>query len=129
MARGILLLSALLFAGFGAAFTLFPHRLAATVGIQLTTSVARTDFAATYGGFELGFAVFLAICASRPAWVRPGLVASGCAIAGFASVRLVGILIAPELSLLMVGVLIFEAAGSALSFWALSFRGGRAAPE
>jgi hypothetical protein len=138
--RAILLLSALVFAAIGFSFTFFTRPMAQLVEIHLATDVARTDFTATYGGFALGFAVFLATCATQAAWrnarpgvpedwkerrpgvpedwVRPGLIASGCALSGFASVRLIGIVTSAELSPLMLSVLIAEAAGSALSFWA-----------
>jgi hypothetical protein len=118
MPRAILRLSALVFAALGLSFTFMTRFMAEIVEIQLDSDLARTDFAATYGGFELGFAVFLAICSTRPEWVRPGLVASGCALAGFASVRLIGMLMSAELSWLMLAVLIAEALGSAASFWA-----------
>jgi hypothetical protein len=130
--RAILLLSALVFAAMGLSFTAFTQPMARLVEIDLESEVARTDFAATYGGFELGFALFLALCATRPEqqlrrgvdWVRPGLVASGCALAGFAAVRLLGMLVSSSVSPLMLSVLIAEAAGSAVSFWAA----GQAAP-
>ena len=119
MPRAILLLSALVFAAIGFSFTFFTVRMAQVVEIQLATDVARTDFAATYGGFALGFAVFLAMCTTQKAdGLRGGLTASGCALAGFASVRLTGIVMSAELSPLMLSVLCTEAAGSALSFWA-----------
>ena len=59
MPRLVLTAAAVLFAGFGMAFVVAPHQLAALVDIPLTTSTATVDFMATYGGFEIGFAVFL----------------------------------------------------------------------
>ena len=115
--RAILLLSATVFAGFGLAFSLFSERMAATIDIALPTDVARTDFMATYGGFELGVALFLFRCWRNPAWVRVGLIASGCAIGGFASLRLAGMLTSSSFSPLMLVVLIVESIGSAVSFW------------
>lgn len=116
--RTILVLAALTFAGFGAAFALFTSGMAALVDIDLRTDTARTDFAATYGGFELGFAAFLLLAARTDAWVRPGLVASGCALAGFAAVRLAGMLMSSEIEALMSVAFGGEALGSGLSFWA-----------
>jgi hypothetical protein len=126
MPRAILLMSALVFAALGFSFTAFTQPMARLVEIDLRSDVARTDLAATYGGFELGFAVFLAICATRPGKdLRPGLVASGCALAGFASVRALGMLMSSSVSPLMLSVLIAELAGSAVSFWAA----GRTVPR
>jgi hypothetical protein len=116
--RAVLWLSALSFGAFGLAFGLWPQGMAATVGIVLPTDAARVDFVATYGGFELGFALFLALCARREAWVQPGLTASGCALAGFACLRAGAILLSADPGTLNYGVFAMEAAGSALSFWA-----------
>ena len=117
LARAILLLCALAFAGFGVAFTSFAEPMARTVDIELATDVARTDFIATYGGFELGFAAFLLLCWRRVDWVRIGLLASGCALAGFATTRAVGMSQSAALSPLMLTVLVAETLGSVASFW------------
>ncbi|MGH7418236.1 MAG: DUF4345 family protein, partial [Candidatus Rokuibacteriota bacterium] len=69
-------------------FTLWPLRMARLVEIPLATPTARIDFAATYGGFELGFGVFLLACARRPAWHEPGLWATAAALGGFALIRI-----------------------------------------
>ena len=118
MKRGVLWLTALAFAGFGIAFTVAPQFMASTVDIALPTDMARIDFVATYGGFELGFAFFLALCTRRNDWLDPGLVAAGWALTGFATLRAVGILTADTPGALMYGVLAMEASGAALSFWA-----------
>lgn len=118
IARAVLLLSALVFGGFGLAFTVRPVALARLVDIRLESPTARIEFAAMYGGFELGVAAFLLICAREPAWVRPGLVLSGSALAGFAAVRLLGLATQPGGWPLLSVLFAAEAAGSALSFWA-----------
>ena len=87
MPRLVLATAAVLFAAFGIAFAVAPHRLAAMVDLPLPTTTATADFVATYGGFEIGFAVFLFTCLARPERVRLGLLASGCAVAGFAIAR------------------------------------------
>ena len=118
MPRLVLWIAAVLFAAFGIAFALAPHRLAATVDIQLPTDTAVTDFVATYGGFQIGFAVFLGVCLRRPGRVRLGLLASGCAVAGFAVSRAVGILLLRDVRPVLYGVLLFEATAAAVAFWA-----------
>ncbi len=70
--RVILWLTALGFVGFGAAFTFWTTPMAALVDISLPTPTARIDFAATYGGFELGVGAFLIACARRHDWVEVG---------------------------------------------------------
>jgi Domain of unknown function (DUF4345) len=122
VARLVLWLSAFTFAGFGLAFALFPHPMAALVDIELPSDTARVDFAATYGGLELGLALFLLLCTRRDADVRLGLLASGCSLAGFAAARLAGILLSGPVAPLMYIVLVAEIGGSALSFWAATRR-------
>jgi hypothetical protein len=116
--RLVLLLASLTFAGFGVAFAVSPESMARTIDIELPTDVARTDFIATYGGFELGMALFLFLCWRQPAWTRIGLIASGCAVGGFAAARLAGILTSATSSPLMLGVLAFEATATLVAFWA-----------
>ena len=116
--RIVLWLSLLAFAGFGLAFASFPHRMAALVDIQLPTDTATTDFVATYGGFEIGFAVFLFTCMRSDERVRLGLLASGWAVAGFAASRLMGILLLADVKPVLYRVLVLEATSAAIAFWA-----------
>jgi len=108
--------AAVLFAAFGIAFAAFPHRLAALVDIALPTSTATTDFIATYGGFEIGFSVFLFKCLVRPERVRLGLLASGCAVAGFAIARATALLVLGGAKPVMYGALAFEAVSAIVAF-------------
>ena len=114
--RLVLTAAATLFAVFGAAFAALPHRLAALVDIALPTNTATIDFIATYGGFEIGFAVFLFKCLARPERVRLGLQASGCAVAGFAIARAAGLLVFGGASPVMYGALAFEAVCASVAF-------------
>jgi hypothetical protein len=92
-ARVVLGLSVLTYAGFGAAFLIAPVTMAAYVEIELPAPSAVVDVRATYGGFELGLAAFLAWCLAAPERVRTGLLASALTIAGFGVTRLMGIAI------------------------------------
>ena len=114
--RLVLAAAAVLFASFGIAFAIAPHRLAALVDLPLTTSTATVDFIATYGGFEIGFAVFLFLCVSRPERVRLGLLASGCAVAGFAVTRAAALLALGGARPVMYGALAFETVCATLAF-------------
>jgi hypothetical protein len=94
--------------------------MAAFTELALPTSTARADFAATYGGFQLGFGGFLLICSRSPAWVEPGLWAGAAALAGFAGVRTLAIVleggrVRPPIWL-GLGI---ELAGLGLNVWAL----------
>ena len=116
MPRFVLGAAAVLFAAFGIAFASLPHRMAALVDIPLPTSTATIDFIATYGGFEIGFAVFLFKCLARPERVRLGLQASGCAVAGFAIARAIALLMFGGAKPVMYGALAFETVCATIAF-------------
>ena len=116
MPRLVLAAAAVLFAAFGIAFAVAPHRLAALVDISLPTNTATIDFIATYGGFEIGFAIFLVYCLLRPERVRLGLLASGCAVGGFAVTRAIGMLVLGGASPVLYGALAFETVCATLAF-------------
>ena len=124
-ARAILWLLALGFAGFGTAYACWPTAMASLTDISLPSATARVDFVATYGGFQLGFAGFLGMCAIRPGWVRVGLLASGCALLGFAVLRLIGVLLQGG----AVGSVIYIGLGLELIGAALAFAGSARASE
>ena len=90
----ILQLGGLAFVGFGVACTLWPTRFAEPRDLALETPTARTDFLATYGGFQVGFGIFLIASSGSPAGTRVGLWAALAALVGFASFRTLGILLA-----------------------------------
>ena len=115
-ARSILLVAALVFIGIGVVFLFAPVEWAKVVEIELPTPMSRTDLRATYGGFDLGFGVFLALCAFRREWIRPGLMAMGIALAGFSAGRGYGMLVEGCTSKLMPSFAILEASGSILGF-------------
>lgn len=96
LARIVLALSALPFAGIGVAFLVQPKAMALLVGVEVTDATADADVRAVYGGLQLGCALLLAGAATRPAWVHPGLVAQivlygGLAAARFVSYAVVGL--------------------------------------
>ena len=118
--RAVLWLTSVGFVGFGLAFTLWPTPLAHAIGIELPTSTALVDFTATYGGFELGFGAFLAMCARRADWTRAGLWAGAAALTGCAVVRLAGMTLAsgPIDTALYVAIAL-EVGGAAANMWAI----------
>ena len=85
---------ALGFAGFGLAYVVRAPQMAALTGIVLPTPTASIDFAATYGGAQLGLAMFLGFCARERPRYRLGLLAGGWTLAGIGAVRLVGLVLA-----------------------------------
>ncbi len=117
----ILALTGLGFIGFGAAAALRPARAAAVTQLSLPTASARADFAATYGGFQVGFGVFLLVCTRMRGWHEPGLWAAVAALAGFAIVRGIGILRARGRVIRAIWFgLGLEVAGLLLNLWAVA---------
>ena len=105
------------FATAGTAFRACPMPLARLVEIGLPTTTARIEFAAMYGGLQLGIAAFLVYCTIRPERACIGLLASGCAAAGFAIVRAGGLLAGSAKPLVWV-MLAIELLAAGLCFWA-----------
>jgi hypothetical protein len=114
--RLVLGTAALLFAGLGVLFAVAPHWTAATVDIALPTNTATIDFIATYGGFQLGFGIFLFTCLARPERVRLGLLASGYAGAGFGVTRALGLIVLGGAKPILYGALAFEAVCTTVAF-------------
>ncbi|MCI0705308.1 MAG: DUF4345 domain-containing protein, partial [Planctomycetia bacterium] len=85
--RVVLLVSACVFAFFGAWAVMFPISQVSLVEVGVPTATARADVRTQYGGFTLGFAVFLYVCFVRREWTAVGLLASACALSGFALTR------------------------------------------
>lgn len=87
----VLILLGVGFTAFGVIYALRPDRMAALTELTLASPTARADFLATYGGFQVGFGLFLLACAAKVPWQQPGLWASVAALGGFASFRAVAI--------------------------------------
>ena len=116
MPRFVLGTAAVLFAGLGVLFSVAPHWTAAMVDIALPTNTATIDFIATYGGFQLGFGIFLFVCLRRADRTRLGLLASGCAVAGFGVTRALGLLLLGGAKPVLYGALAFEIVCSTIAF-------------
>ena len=116
----ILALTAAAYTGFGFASALWPEMMARLTDIQLPTATAKVDFAATYGGFELGFAGFLLLSLRRPAWLESGLWAGVLTLTGFAVVRLISLILstAPVRPAIYLA-LALELCGVLLNLWGL----------
>jgi hypothetical protein len=118
--RIILALTAIGFLGFGLAFAIRPEPMAALIEIGLPSATARADFAATYGGFELGFGAFLLLCLRRLGWTEAGLWAATLALAGFATARVLSLMVngTSVRPVIYLG-LALELTGVLLNGWAL----------
>ena len=127
--RLVLWLVAVGFIVVGLAYTVWPLPMARLTEIPLPTPTARIDFAATYGGFQLGFGVFLIICARRPSWLLVGLWAAAASLLGFGVIRFLSLFLAPgPPQAIVYQSLALELGGAVLSSWAIR-RAGAAVHE
>jgi hypothetical protein len=114
-ARGVLLVSACVFAFFGAWAVAFPASQVSLVEVEVPTATARADVRTQYGGFTLGFAVFLFVCFVRREWTAVGLLASTCALGGFALTRPMAALLDSPVSATIYSLALAEGSGAILS--------------
>jgi len=119
-ARIVLGLTALMHAGFGVAYVISPVRMARLSKFELTGPMAVTEMRAFYGGLELGWAAFLVICAVRPGWVIPGLVAVLCVYGGLIAARVLGIVLDKSGQGLILQILAVECVTAILAGVALA---------
>ena len=117
LADKLLWLAVIGFLGTGVAFLVMPQPLADLVDMPLNSPSARIDFLATYGGLQSGIGVFLFICTRRKERTRLGFVATGCAMGGFASGRLFGLLTTPAPKPIIYMYLALEVMTTAVAFW------------
>ncbi len=109
---------------FGAGYLLSPEGLMEATG--LTGSPAGvTDVRATYGGFQIGFGIFMILAASRPAFVGIALFATAIVVGSVGVGRGVGLVLDGSPSATNVGALLFEIGIASLALWLH----GRPAPE
>lgn len=85
----MLVLAAGMFGVFGAMLVSDPEWLDRWLEIKAGTE-GRTELRAFYGGMEIGLAVFLLACASKPAWRGVGALALALLCGGTAAGRIYG---------------------------------------
>ncbi len=127
--RFSLLLSAVLFGALGATFLFWPVSLARIADIRLVSATARVDIQSTYGGLNIGLAIFFTLCSRRDAFVRPGLIAQVLTLGGLALGRSFGLLTDDRPRLLTFVVLAAEVAGCALGWFAFRHIDRRVSPR
>ena len=117
-ARTILVLNALIWAGFGLFLFICPETLGG-VELAVESATARIEVRGFYGGLELGIAAFLSWAALDPTRFRTGLMGAVCTAGGLATGRLAGIAIEGTGSPQMFAYFGCEVLGFSLSLVAL----------
>lgn len=90
----LVLITAAVFVVYGIGFVIIPEVLSELVtGSVPATTSGLIDMRATYGGALIAIGVLLAVLASNPLWLKPGLIGVLLAMLGMASGRVYGMLI------------------------------------
>jgi len=112
----ILRILGFVFVIFGAGYVLSPETLMEATGLTGSAS-GITDVRATYGGFQIGFGIFMILAASRPAYVGIALFATAIVVGFVGLCRGFGLVIDGSPSATNIGALVFEFGLAALTFW------------
>jgi len=115
IAKAYLWICVLTFLGLGVVFMSYP-RLVQKVDIELTTPTALADVRADYGGCILGIGLFLGCCALRENQVRTGLLCTGLVFSGYASARLISLMVDGTPKNIIYYLIAIEAIGAVLAF-------------
>ena len=102
---------------FGVFYLVSPATLTVSAGISSDAS-GLTDVRATYGGFQIGIAMFLAWCTR--AHVSLALLLTTFVIGAVLLSRVVGLLMDGSLTSFHLGALTFEVPTTALALWLYS---------
>ena len=127
MTRLFLILTGLLWLGYGIYCLIMPQALAASVGVIATSATGVVELRAMYGGRQSAIGALALLAGVAAAWRKEGLVALLFAYAGVALARLMSAAIMGEFSSYVVSALAFEAT-SALITLALLRRDLRSIP-
>ena len=124
--RGVLLLSACVFAFFGAWAFVSPASQVSLVDVGVPNATASADVRAQYGGFTLGMGAFLFVCFARREWTSAGLAASACTLTGFVLARVVSVVVEGPVQPVIFYLMAGEGSGAVLSFLGLRANRNRA---
>ena len=89
--RLVLLLTGIVFGGFGLLCLLYPELPATITGIGLPTPTAQIEAQAVYGGLQIGMGILLLFCAFVPKWSVIGTWIVVAQVGGLALARGAGV--------------------------------------
>ena len=120
-AWGYLWLAAIVFVGLGIALMLRPTEILSSVEITFKSPTAFADIRADYGGCILGVGVFLIWCAAQRHLVRAGLLCVGLVFSGYASGRLLSLVLDGTPKRIIFILIAVEVVGALVAFLLISF--------
>ena len=118
--KALLIISAVIFLLFGLAYVVMPQPLMEPVGIKAPPK-GITDIRATYGGLQVGIAMFLYWSSLSPSKIESGLRALLFVAASVAICRAIGVVVDSHLGIHIIGFT-FEITLAVLAFFALKKR-------
>jgi len=118
--KAVLILTGLVFLGFGIAFLVDPEALAKAARLRLAQPRAYAEIRAMYGGLEVGLGLFFLVASQRTRWFRAALGAQVFALFGLAGGRLIGMIQLPAFDGLMMTFFVIEAIGGVIGL--ITFR-------
>jgi|GEM_PF-133654 len=89
--RVVLLVTGVVFSGFGLLCLLYPDLLTRLTGIASPTLTGQIELQAVYGGLQIGFGVLLLACAILPRWSGAGIWVVVALVGGLALGRGAGV--------------------------------------
>lgn len=89
--RIVLLVTGVVFSGFGLLCLLYPELLTRLTGITSPTLTGQIELQAVYGGLQIGFGVLLLACAILPRWSGAGIWVVVALVGGLALGRGAGV--------------------------------------
>ncbi len=93
VAQLALALNGLAFLGFGLIFAVDPDGMMASLDLEISSGVARTDLRAIYGGLEVGLGLWLLLACARPSLHTAGLISGALVTGGLVCGRGLGMLL------------------------------------
>ena len=115
--RGYLVVSVLVWLGYGLYCFFAPATVEQAAGLVIGSSVARTEVRAMYGGLQIAIGVMALAALLRPALVRPTLLCLAFLVTGLAVTRALGAVMDGSFGQYTTGAIFFEVmvAGGALA--------------
>ncbi len=114
MARAFVWIAAAIFVVAGLSYLISPASLTQATGVSADAS-GLTDIRANYGGFQLGFGVFLVWCAR--ARVSTGLLLTALVLGAVLLSRVAGLLTDGSVTTYHLSALAFEVTLTTLALW------------
>lgn len=109
LAKLLLWISAVAFAGYGLLCAFLPEVAAGYAGLGLTNADARIEMGAMYGGLQIGIGLFCILAALNEHYRMSGLIVLALLVGGLATMRSYGLAMASDpVTIYTTGALSYE---------------------